>query len=294
VPRRLRIHLPGGFYHVTLRGNHQRAIFFTDSDPLLLNDIVARALLRHEVRLHAYCWMTNHIHLFLQVNQSPLGSFMRQVALEFARRMQWHLPTSGHFFERRYHATLVDTDEYLKAVVRYVHLNPVEAGLCANPSEYPWSSHHEYLGEREGSWITTDFVLREFGSTRECAVAAYRAFLADRASPEWTAKLEIGPDAADALGDEHFISRSLAPVAQTTRQTLEELICEGCGRFMVTEGLLVSPVRDPVLSQARCWIALEARKRGIATLSAVARRLNRDESTLRQAMREAVGESKAG
>jgi REP element-mobilizing transposase RayT len=166
VPRRLRIHVHGGFYHVTLRGNHQRAIFFAESDPLLLNDIVARALQPHQVRLHAYCWMTNHIHLLLQVNETPLGCFMRQVASEFARRMQWHLPTSGHFFERRYHATLVDTDVYLKALVRYIHLNPVEAGLCADPAEYRWSSHHEYLGDRQGSWITTDFVLREFGSTR--------------------------------------------------------------------------------------------------------------------------------
>lgn len=294
MPRRLRIHVPGGFYHVTLRGNHQQVIFFAASDRLLLNDIMARALLKHEARLHAYCWMGNHIHLLVQVGEAPLGCLMRQVASEYARRVQWHLPTSGHFFERRYHATLVDSDRYLKAVVRYIHLNPVEAGIVTDPAGHEWSSHHEYLGARHGSWVETDVVLREFGATRARAVAAYQAYLHERDTPDWAAALEIGPGAADVLGDEEFLRRVRATRDSGPRQSLEELIAEACRRYRVVEGRLGSPLRDPVLSKVRAWIAMQARLRGIATLSEVARRLNRTEATLRQAIREMVPEEGAG
>ena len=126
MPRRLRIHVPGGFYHVTLRGNHQQPIFERDEDRWLLNLIVARALDRHDARLHAYCWMGNHLHLLLQVGVSHLGMPMRQIAAEFARAIQLRMATTGHFFERRYHATLIEATD-----------------------GYPWSSHHAYLGERQ-------------------------------------------------------------------------------------------------------------------------------------------------
>jgi putative transposase len=294
MPRRLRIHLPGGFYHATLRGNHQRSIFHTESDPWLLNDIVARALAKYQARLHAYCWMSNHVHLLVQVGEAPLSCFMRQVASEFARRMQWHMPTSGHFFERRYHATLVDAERYLKAVVRYIHLNPIAAGLVADPADYAWSSHHEYLGLRQGAWVTTDDVLGAFGATRSRAMAAYRAFLEDRAVPDWSAKLEIGPDAEDILGDEEFVRRMLPPKERKSQQSLDELVAEGCRQFMVAETRLASPLRDSVLSKVRAWIAAQARIRGIATLSEAARRLERSEATLRQAMREQAAKERAG
>jgi hypothetical protein len=73
MPRPLRIHAPQGFYHVTLRGNHRQAIFTQDCERTLLNIIVARAMNKFEARLHAYCWMTNHLHLIVQVSDEPLG-----------------------------------------------------------------------------------------------------------------------------------------------------------------------------------------------------------------------------
>jgi putative transposase len=164
MPRRLRVHVPGGFYHVTLRGNHQNAIFFNDGDRRLLNKIVARAIKTFETRAHAYCWMSNHFHLLLQIGTHPLARPMRQIASEYARAMQISLGTTGHFFERRYHANLVDADSYLLELVRYIHLNPVRAGIAASPSVFRWSSHHAYLGTRADDWVTTDFVLQMFSS----------------------------------------------------------------------------------------------------------------------------------
>ncbi len=159
MPRPLRVHLPGGFYHVTLRGNHRQDIFCSDADCSLLNTIVARAVSNFGARVHAYCWMRNHIHLLLQAGDTPIAHPMRNIAAEYARAMQLKTPTTGHFFERRYHATLVDADSYLLGVIRYIHRNPVKAGAVVDPADFRWSSHHAYAGHRIESWVTTDFAL---------------------------------------------------------------------------------------------------------------------------------------
>ena len=231
MPRRLRIHLPGGFYHVTLRGNHQRKIFQHDGDPQLLNDIVARALEKYEARVHAFCWMSNHVHLLVQVSAPPLAALMRQIASEFARAMQSRVATTGHFFERRYHATLVDVETYLKEVVRYIHRNPVEAGIARHPRDYPWCSHFDYVGAGANPWVTTDFVLQVFGSTRSRAVAAYEAFLVGGGVPDWASKLEFGGRAADVLGDEVFVAKvKRSAIRARDGNSLDELIKEACQR----------------------------------------------------------------
>jgi REP element-mobilizing transposase RayT len=293
MARRPRVHVPGGFYHVTLRGNHQQRIFFADTDRLLLNEIVARALEQLESRLHAYCWMDNHIHMLVEVGESPLGCLMRQIASGFARRMQRNLGTTGHFFERRYHAKLVAVETYLKVAVRYIHMNPVTAGMVRDPRDYPWSSHRHYLNGG-GSWITTDFVLGMFGSTRSRAVAAYDQFLADEPIVDWESIVAGTSGSSDELDLDLRLMRERPFKPMAPRQSLDELIGEACRLFMIASNRLDSPVRDPVISKVRAWIALQARERGIATLSDVARRLNRTEATLRQAMREWPSSKRAG
>ena len=179
MPRRLRIHLPGGFYHVTLRGNHQQAIFFAECDRTVLNIIVARKIER--------LWRTSSRVLldgritstwWCRLARSHLSSPMRQIASEYARAMQVKLETTGHFFERRYHAILVDADSYLMELLRYVHLNPVRARLVRDASQYQWSSHHVYIGVRSEPWVTTGFCLNMFGSDQEtrrcCLSGVYR------------------------------------------------------------------------------------------------------------------------
>src|SRR4051812_8639065 len=114
--RPLRIHIPGGFHHVTLRGNHREPIFRVDADRLLLNAIVEASVARHGARIHAYCWMTNHIHMLVQVGDPPLSGLMRDIASGYARAFQLKRATTGHLFENRYHAILVDADAYLLAL----------------------------------------------------------------------------------------------------------------------------------------------------------------------------------
>jgi REP element-mobilizing transposase RayT len=273
------MHIPDAFYHVTLRGNHQQDIFFADSDRLLLNKIVARAIEKFDTRAHAFCWMRNHLHLLLQVAEDPLARPMRQIAAEYARAMQIKLATTGHFFERRYHASLVDTDSYLKELVRYIHLNPVRAGVVAAPSLYRWSSHHAYAGSRAQSWVTTDFVLGIFGHERASAVAAYKKFLDCPQDELWEP-----PSESDTCADARDRKSRPGRVMQH-RGSLADLIVEACRRFNVEHAQIDSPVRDAYLVKVRAWIAHHAVERQIATISAVARALGRDEATLRYAIR---------
>ena len=149
MARRLRLHVPGGFYHVTLRGNHRAPIFFRSADRDLWERFLADSLERFGARLHAYCWMTNHVHMVIQVSEFPLGRIILRTASAYARTVQLRLETTGHLFERRYHAVLVDADAYLLTLLRYIHLNPVNGGLTRDPDAYRWSSHHAYTGARK-------------------------------------------------------------------------------------------------------------------------------------------------
>jgi putative transposase len=283
MARPLRIHIPGAFYHVTLRGNHRQQIFFRPEDRDLLNDIVAEAIDRLHARVHAYCWMSNHVHLLVQVGDTPLGRIMLRIGSRYARAVQRRLETTGHLFERRHHPTLVDADEYLLAVLRYIHRNPVDARIVPSAAEYPWSSHHAYIGARAEPWVTTDFALRMFHPTRARAVAAYLRFLQEPLCEQSSSLFEqLNPNDPRVLGSDDFIARMQNRSGESAqRATLEEIIQEACLEFSVSEEALQSPSRRRCLTRVRAWIVRQAIHRHAATISAVARRLNRDESTIR-------------
>jgi len=208
MARRQRLHVPGGFYHVTLRGNHRKPIFFQDSDRDLLDRLVADSMERLVARLHAYCWMTNHLHMVIQVSDVPLGRVVLRIASAYARIVQIRLETTGHLFERRYHAVLVDADRYLLTLLRYVHLNPVRAGLVSDPAAYPWSSHRTYLGTRKQPWVTTEFAMHVLSSHPDRAVAKYQELIADLEPLRWgTGILVPNKEQPQILGDDCFVVR---------------------------------------------------------------------------------------
>jgi len=285
MPRRPRIHAPGAFYHVTLRGNHRKPIFFCDADRELLNRIVARSLDRCQARLHAYCWMSNHVHMLLQVGDAPLGRVVLRMASSYARSVQARMETTGHLFERRYHAVLVDADRYLLTLLRYIHLNPVRAGLAATAGEYPWSSHHHYSGTRHEPWVTAGFALAMLDQDHRKAIARYRKLIGPMRNqgPEASPLADLHPDDGRVLGDDHFLANLALPrEAPPPGITLDELMQEAGRQFGLGPDDLLSASRDRRLSRARAWVAHEAVARRIATTAQVARALQRDESTVRE------------
>ena len=276
MPRIPRLHIPGGLYHVILRGNHQQRIFDRDTDYYAFEDLLARALTRYNARVHAYCWMTNHVHLAAQVGDAHLGQLMHAVSSVYARRKQRRVPTTGHFFERRYHASLVDTDAYWLALVRYIHRNPVEAGLVSDPADYPWSSHRCYLGLGRRDWLTIGPTLAMFGEANE-AIASYGRFVGEpiREGTFEEARPSAGAVAADLLpGFELHDRRQACP------RSLEQIVLEVATELDVDHTLIESAGRDPKLVRARLEITRRALARGVASLTTVAARLGRSPSTL--------------
>jgi putative transposase len=282
MPRRPRLHVTDGLYHVTLRGNHRQAIFSGDADRALLQELLAESLGRYGCRVHAYCWMTNHIHLALQVSDVPLGHFVRHLASRYARTVQRRVPTTGHLFERRYGAITVDTDAYLLVLIRYIHCNPVRAGMVADPADYHWSGHRGYLGIAQVPWLTVGLGLGMLSASGTGAHEAYRRFVTTTPDPDEDAQIkQRRADSRRIRGDiPSAAAPDNGPPPTTGPGGLEDLICAVASELGVAAESLAMPSRARHLSRARAVIAHRALRARIATLTEIAARFERTPSTL--------------
>ena len=141
MARKPRIEYSGAFYHVITRGNRKETIFFDAEDREKFLDKLLEYKKRYNFILYAYTLMNNHIHLLIETEETPLSKIMQGLLQSHA---QWHnrkYKTVGHLFQGRYKAILCDRNEYLLVLVRYIHLNPVRAGIVKDPADYRWSSH---------------------------------------------------------------------------------------------------------------------------------------------------------
>jgi len=288
MPRRPRIHVPGGLYHAILRGNHREAIFHHPGDYRAFEDLLVAYLARYDARLHAYCWMPNHVHLAVEVGRAPLGRLMQVVASVYARRKQRSVPTTGHLFERRYRARLVQADAYLLALVRYIHRNPVRAGLVRDPSEYAWSSHRAYLGAAPPSWLITETTLSLLGGRTGGSVQAYRRFMAEEPDAAETMAVRCGQDQTRSSGSAPAQASGFPEPKSAAHGSLEDLVEVVAGEFRIDAGLLASRRRDPDLVRARIELARRAVAGEVATLTAVAVRLGRSPSSLSEQLNRRV------
>jgi len=282
MPRQRRLHVRGGLYHAMLRGNHRQPIFGDRHDYRRFEAILAEALDRYGASLFAYCWMPNHVHLAVQVADAPLGDMMRVLASRYARQLQRPIPTTGHLFERRYRARLVDADRYLIALVRYIHLNPVRARMVASPRDYPWSSHRAYLGGACPGWLRIDSVLGMFGAPTEAARLAYERYLGEvpDASEQDHIGVAVRPGAAGPGQCRSPIARLNTADRARNPRTLDEITAEVAIDYGVAVEALTSRRRLGPLVRARTEIARRALREGSASLTEIARHLGRSPSTL--------------
>ena len=265
-----------------LRGNHREVLFGSEHDRALLNQIVAEAINRFGARIHAFCWMSNHLHALVQIGERPLGLLMQRIAMRYSRHRHKSLNTTGHLFERRYRAKLVDVDEYFLTLLRYVHLNPVKARIVRDPAEYPWSSHRAYLGMESILWLTTDFGLSLFSNRLDQARDAYAQFVLqgdDMDDPGQGSH----PDDPRILGSDDFINKLPLPrYRPRSPLTLEQLATSTAEAHNISVELLRSRSRARTLTPIRIELTRRAIELRIATLSEVARFLLREPSALSQ------------
>jgi len=275
-------------YHVTLRGNHRQDIFFAPADRHRLSELFAEVLEQFSARLHAYCYMSNHVHALIQVGDVPLGKLIMRVAGQYARSTQARMQTTGHLFEKRYYPVLVDVDQYFLTLLCYIHLNPVRAGLVSSIEAYPWSSHHVYVGRRAEQWVTTDFALSQFSLDRARAVDAYNRFVTQQFTEDAKRSPLEDCNSNDrrVLGSDDFARRLLgAAWKPRSSKSLDVLIEDACKHFSCSPTELASVSRRPNLVAARARVVHEAVSGRVASIAEVARRFNRDESSLRHALK---------
>lgn len=142
MPRRPRIHLPGIPQHVIQRGVDRQPVFFSDEDRQFYLDWLSEYAQKRCIELHAYCLMTNHVHLLLSSpSADALGGLMQDLGRRYVQYINRSYRRSGGLWQGRYKASFVQTERYLLSCMRYIELNPVRAGMVMAPGEYRWSSY---------------------------------------------------------------------------------------------------------------------------------------------------------
>ena len=203
--RPLRIQYPGGWYHVTSRGNERKAIFKSKGDREKFLSYLKSAHERYGALIHVYCLMNNHYHLLVETPRSNLSQILHHINGAYTNYYNAKRKRAGHLFQGRYKAIVVDKDAYCQELSRYIHLNPVRAGIVDRPSEYPWSSYGYYVGvKKQPEWATVETVLEYFDKDIKKARKYYRKFIEEVLGKEIANPLK-DVFASTFLGSERFI-----------------------------------------------------------------------------------------
>ena len=173
MPRAARARSESGFYHVVAKGNGGQNLFEDASDYRAFLELVGAAAEKRGVLVHAYCLMSNHVHLLLEDRGNRLSDFMKSLITGYAMRFNAKTGHIGHVFQQRFKSQPVESEAYLLQAARYIHNNPAKAGVCS-ADEYLWSSYHEYASGVRG--ITAVSLILELCGGRE----GFRAFQAQR------------------------------------------------------------------------------------------------------------------
>jgi REP element-mobilizing transposase RayT len=173
VPRKPRVEVEGGIFHVWARGNDQRRIYLDDLDREIYLDILGHVSRTRSWYVLSYCLMDNHVHLVVETPGANLGDGMQFLHGLYAQDFNERHGRVGHLFQGRYGARLLDCDEALWGAIAYVVRNPVEAGLCRRPEDWPWSSHAATHAGRAPDWLGTQQLLRHFAEVGGDPLARY-------------------------------------------------------------------------------------------------------------------------
>ncbi|EKT4442795.1 TPA: transposase [Stenotrophomonas maltophilia] len=180
MPRQARLMLAGQPYHVTQRGVNKGAIFVDDIDRQLFLHLLHSAFLKHQVALHAYVLMGNHVHLLATPSTGVgLANAMRMQGNNYVQAFNQRHGRSGPLWQGRFHSSMVDSDAYLLSVYRYIELNPVRAGMTAGPEDHPWSSVHGNLQRRHDPMLTEHPAFQALAASKRQRTTLYGQFLRD-------------------------------------------------------------------------------------------------------------------
>jgi len=214
MARPLRIVYGGAFYHVTARGNEKRDIFLSRSDYEKFLSYLAESAHKHAVILYAFTLMSNHYHLIVETPNANLSAFVHTVNSAYTTYFNLKRKRVGHLFQGRFKSILIDKDNYLLELSRYIHLNPVRAGIVSKPRDYPYSSYSSYVFPDDDTLVSRELIWAMVAGNAGDAPARYASFVE-------TAIQDAPPNpfmkvyGSAILGSETFIRRTLQMVSDS-------------------------------------------------------------------------------
>ncbi len=288
MPRKGRLHVPGGCYHLLGRGFERRNIFREIADKRDFLQRLARSLGRSQAQCLAWAIMSNHYHLLIRIGSQPLSKLMAPLLGGYASNYNKRHDRSGYVFQNRFQSILCDEGSYLLELVRYIHLNPIRVSVIddlATLDRYPWTGHSGLVTNNCYDWHVADEVLCHFGQTSSKARSAYRQFIKDgvnktytddfsgggliRSAGSWESVKKTRKEHRQCIGDERilghsgFVEKALAEDklkidSRTARAqegwNLELLIRRVCAAYEVEVSNLVFRARKNRLACAKSLI----------------------------------------
>jgi len=321
MPRQARLDAPGTLHHVIIRGIEKRRIFDDDEDRKgflsRLNTLVSET----ETKIYAWSLMPNHAHLLLKTSAYGLPRFMRRLLTGYAVTYNLRHHRHGHLFQNRYQSIVCDEDVYFRELVRYIHLNPLRAGLVKTIEEldrYPWCGHGVLIGQTKWLFQDRDDVLSWFGKREGGARKAYRQYVEEgisqgkrpdlvgggliRSFGGWSAVLSMRRAGEETITDQRILGtndfvervlkesqrqyRSLLSLTQLKNE-VRKVIDRKCGQEGVSVKELQMGSRRGQLSRVRSEIAAELVKKHGVTLADLARELGISTSAISKILRRA-------
>lgn len=296
---RKRRRIQAGFcYHAMLRGNGGECIFKDDADRIRFCQLLQYASEKHQLNIHGFCLMGNHVHFIIQPRTSDLTAGMHSLAFRYAQFFNKKYNRRGYLYQGRYKAVLVQPGAYLQRLVRYVHLNPVRAGMVCKPEDYRWSSHSAYVGNDAYTWLDQALILNVFGGTS--SDGAERLFrytqMNDKEAADEAFEIRMSLSKG-AYGDNEFLEKwcpilaeneagsgfHLRSANEVSLETIVEIVCR---RLETTKEDVCSEKRASQLVQARAVIASLTRKFGAGTMTALGNYISRDPTSLAKLARK--------
>jgi REP element-mobilizing transposase RayT len=205
MSRPLRIEYPDAWYHVMSRARRGQEAFPAEEDYLGFIELLMDASEMFNMRIAAYCLMATHYHLLIQTPDANLSRCMRHINGVYTQRYNAKNGCDGTLFRGRYKAILIDGDSYLLELVRYIHRNPLRAGITDKLKDYSWSSHKGYISKaKKWEWLHKHYILDMFSKDNKLQITAYKRFIS-KEEPEKIIEYYSKKNIPSILGSDKFV-----------------------------------------------------------------------------------------
>jgi REP element-mobilizing transposase RayT len=323
MPRQARLDVSGALHHIMVRGIDKSNIFRDAQDKARFLERLGQNVLDAKCSVYAWVLMDNHVHILFRSGQAGISAVMRKLLTWYAQYFNRRYRRKGHLFENRYKSILCDENNYLLALVRYIHVNPIRANIIQTIAEldkYQWTGHRAILGKEQYPWMDIKTVLAQFSRTKSKAVREYRLFINEgkdqghdpqfsgggliRSLGGWSnvlSKRRKGmKEETDEriLGSGDFVHQVIKEAEdKALRQlkvnrsglTLPKIIEQECGKAQITRTELESGSRRSPVSKTRARIALRGMEEIGLSAAEIARHLGVATSSITRAWAKSEG-----